>query len=167
MIDAATARIRIKQASRKLSFLPLLLTRITLGGLFLSTGWGKVHDLAKVTGFFTKLGIPAPAFNAHLVAWSELLCGGLLLIGLASRLASVPLIVTMIVALATAKRPEIHGLVDLFGQVELTYLVMLITIFCLGPGAASIDGLVAGMLDRRKADRGRPRAEPVEPAYVW
>lgn len=65
-----------------------------------------------------------------------------MVIGLASRFATVPLCVSMIVALATAKASEIHGLVDLVGQVELTYLVVLFVIAILGPGRVSLDGLL-------------------------
>lgn len=161
--DIQRWRTWLRVASRRLSWLPLLVLRICLGGLFLSTGWGKVHDLTKVTGFFTELGIPAPAFNAALVAYSELICGALLLIGLASRLATIPLLTTMIVALATAKKGEIHGLTDLFGQVELTYVCMLFVILVIGPGAASLDGAIARQID---ASRRRAGARPdLEPEY--
>ena len=54
------------------------------------TGWGKLHDLDKVTKFFTELGIPAPGFNAVLALTAEFVCGSLLLAGLFSRLASLP-----------------------------------------------------------------------------
>ena len=120
-----------------------------------------MHDLTKVTGFFTDLGIPAPAFNAALVGYSELICGALLLVGLASRLATVPLLTTMLVALATAKRGEIHGITDLFGQVEFTYVCMLFVILVIGPGAASLDVAVARMIDRsHRRTEARPDLEP-------
>ena len=128
--------------AKKLDWLALLVARLTVGILFVSTGWGKVHNLAKVTDFFTELMIPLPAFNATLASWTELVCGALLVIGLASRLASLPLVVTMTVAILTAKRDDIHGLADLFGQVEWTYLAILLVIAAVGPGAASVDRLV-------------------------
>jgi len=113
-----------------------------------------------VAQYFAELGIPWPTFNAVLVTWTELSCGALLLVGLFSRVASIPLIVTMAVAVATAKRAEIGGLSDLFFQVEFTYICMLLVIVVLGPGAASLDGLVARLVDRsaaRKRTRlGRP-----------
>jgi putative oxidoreductase len=164
-LDASVIRDRVKAWSRKSSFLPLALTRITLGGLFVSTGWGKVHHLDKVTGFFTELGIPAPAFNATLVGWSELVCGALLLLGLASRLASIPLLISMTVALLTAKRGEIHGLPDLFGQVEFTYVCMLVVVLVLGPGAASLDAVIARAVDRRAPTKPR-EARAGDPAIA-
>jgi putative oxidoreductase len=125
----------------------LLLGRLSVGLLFQSTGWGKVHNIPRVTLFFEKLGIPAPGFHAVLVGYSELVCGTALIVGLLSRLSTVPLIVSMAVALITAKRSEIHGLVDLVGQDEFTYLVVLVMIAVLGPGRIALDHLVLRRLD--------------------
>jgi putative oxidoreductase len=136
-------RARALAVLDKLAFLPPLVARITLGVLFASTGWGKVHNLDKVTGFFQELHIPMPGLNAVVVSYSELVCGALLVVGLASRLATVPLIVSMAVALVTAKASEIHGLADLFGAVELTYLVLCLFIAVSGPGPVSLDHLLA------------------------
>jgi putative oxidoreductase len=123
-----------------------LLGRVAVGLLFMSTGWGKVHDIAKVAGFFRTLGIPAPGFNAVLVGYSELICGTLLVVGLLTRLATIPLVVSMVVAIATAKRSELHGLFDLVGFDEFTYLVVLVMIAIIGPGAVSLDHLLARKL---------------------
>jgi putative oxidoreductase len=125
----------------------LLLARLSVGLLFLSTGWGKVHDLPKVTHFFESLGIPAPGFHAVLVGYSELLCGAALVVGLLSRLATVPLAVSMVVALITVKRGDIHGVFDLVGQDEFTYLVMLVVIAVVGPGKIALDRFVARFID--------------------
>jgi len=140
-------RGRVLAALAKLQWFPPLFARVTLGVLFASTGWGKVHNLGNVTAFFVDLGIPFPAFNAALVGWSELICGTLLLLGLLSRLATIPLMVTMTVALATALRSEIHNLPSLFGLVELTYLVLLVFVAIGGPGALSIDAWIADRLE--------------------
>ena len=137
---------RALATGKKLDSTALLIARLTLGVLFVSTGWGKVHNLAKVTQFFTELHIPAPAFNATLASVTELVCGALLVVGLASRLAALPLVVTMIVALLTAKLDEIHGLPDLFGEVEWTYIALLLVVATAGPGKASLDALVAPRL---------------------
>jgi putative oxidoreductase len=137
---------RLLALTRRLDSFALLIARLTVGVLFVSTGWGKVHNLPKVIAFFGELHIPAPAFNATLASWTELLCGGLLVLGLASRLASIPLMVTMVVAILTAKLEEIHGLPDLFGEVEWTYLVLLLVIVVFGPGKVSLDALVRSRL---------------------
>lgn len=126
----------------------LLLGRLAVGLVFMSTGWGKVHNVQKVTEFFTSLHIPAPGFNAVLVGWSELLCGTALVIGLLTRLATIPLIVSMVVAILTAKRGDIHGFFDLVGFEETTYLLLLVMIALLGPGSLSVDHLLAKKYDR-------------------
>src|SRR6187431_2944042 len=81
-------RTRALGVLEKLQPLGLLLGRLGVGLVFLSTGWGKVHNVEKVTEFFTTLGIPAPGFHAVLVGWSELLCGAAIIIGLLTRLAT-------------------------------------------------------------------------------
>src|SRR3954463_1108927 len=111
----ARARTQFLSTADRVAFLGPALARLTLGVVFIGTGWGKLHSLDKVTGFFTELGIPAPGFNAVLAATAEFVCGSLLLIGLLSRLAAIPLIVTMIVAILTAKRADLHGISDLLG----------------------------------------------------
>jgi putative oxidoreductase len=136
-------RNRVLSTLDGLSWLPLLLGRLSVGLLFMSTGWGKVHNIPKVTAFFEKLGIPAPGFHAVLVGYSELLCGAALVVGLFTRLATIPLVASMTVALLTAKRDEIHGVFDLVGQDEFTYWVVLVMIAVLGPGKAALDRLVA------------------------
>ena len=136
---------------KRLDSVALLVARLTVGILFVSTGWGKVHNLPKIVAYFGELHIPAPAFNAVLASFTELIGGTLLVVGLASRLAALPLMVTMVVAIVTAKLDEIHGLPDLFGEVEWTYLVLLMVIVVFGPGKASLDALVRSRLGARRA----------------
>jgi putative oxidoreductase len=140
-------RARALETLGKLDSVALFLGRLAVGLLFMSTGWGKVHNIPKVTHFFEQLGIPAPGFHAVLVGWSELLCGSALVIGLFSRLATIPLAVSMMVALLTAKLGDIHGIFDLVGQDEFTYLVVLVMIAVLGPGRLALDAIVAKRLD--------------------
>lgn len=134
-----SARLRAESVLARLDFLGPLIARITLGVLFISTGWGKVHNLEKVAAFFAELHIPAPAIQATFVSYVELIGGALVLIGLVTRFAAVPLLVSMAVAIATAKAGEVHGLPDLFGLVEWTYLAMLAWLALAGPGRASVD----------------------------
>ena len=142
-------RDRMLAITTKLEWLAPLVARITLGVLFVSTGWGKVHDLDKVTGFFSELGIPAPHLNAVMVSFVELIGGSLLLLGLASRFAALPLIAAMAVAIVTAQRENVHGLPDLFGLVEWTYLALLLWVALAGPGRASLDHLLLSKKQRR------------------
>ena len=131
------------------TWLPALLLRATIGTIFASTGWGKVHNLDKVTAFFTELKIPMPHLNAIVVGWSELICGSLLVLGLATRFAVLPLIVSMIVAILTAKLPDLHGVLDLVTTEEFLYLMVLMAIGILGPGKASIDRFIAEKLEAK------------------
>jgi putative oxidoreductase len=136
-------RERLLALARKLEWLPLLLVRLSLAAVFVPSGWGKLHDLEKVAGFFTELGIPAPHFNAVVVGLSEPACGALLVVGLLSRLAAVPLVVSMTIAIITAKRADISGVTDLFAVDEFIYIVMAIVVIVLGAGLVSVDRLVA------------------------
>ncbi len=142
-VSERTTSIRARAAS----FAPLL-ARLTTGVVFLQSGFGKVQHLDKVTAFFTDLGLPAPAFQAHLVASTELVGGALMLVGLATRFSAVPLAITMVVALLTAKRADIGGVGDLFGTVEWTYLAMLVGLALTGAGRASLDAWIAKRVKR-------------------
>ena len=134
---------KILNLAQALAFAGPLLARITVGWVFIVSGWGKIHHIEKVIGFFTSLGIPAPAFQAHMSAYTEFLGGILLILGLATRISSVALGIIMIVALKTALAPDIHGFSDLVGVVEFTYLVLLAWLAIAGPGKLSVDALIA------------------------
>jgi len=146
MNDASIVR-RAWQTARDLtetlSPVAPLVARITTGIVFVSSGWGKLHNLGKVTQFFTELGIPAPALQASFVSSVELVGGAALLLGIGTRLASVPLAFTMMVAILTAKRAELMGVTDLFGFVEWTYLALLLWLAVAGPGRISLDHWLA------------------------
>lgn len=125
--------------TRRLHWLPPLLARLVVGAVFMESGWGKLHNLEKVTAYFTGLGIPAPGAQALLVANTEFFCGLLLIVGLLTRYAAVPLICTMVVALITAKKDEIHGVTDLFGISEFLYIPLLLWLIVSGAGSVSLD----------------------------
>jgi putative oxidoreductase len=154
MPNEALAKYRtlaLRQIDR-VRWLAPLVGRLSVGLLFVSTGWGKVHSLAKVTAFFVKLGIPAPGLNAVVVGYSELICGSLLVVGLCTRLATLPLIVSMVVAILTAKLSDIHDLFDLVGADEFTYLCVLVMLFIIGPGLLSADEVLVRRWFGRESD---------------
>jgi len=126
-----------------LGWLSPTIARLTVGLVFFQSGWGKLNDLEKVTGFFTQLGIPHPLFQARLASTAEFVCGGLLLLGLATRFAVVPLIVTMCVAIRTAQWENVDGIGSLVGLLEFSYLALLIWLGTDGPGPLSLDRLIA------------------------
>lgn len=127
----------------KIASLPPLAARIAVGIVFMVSGWGKLHDLGSVVDFFRQLGIPAPELQAPFVATVELVGGALVLVGFGARLASVFLMATMAVAIATAIWPDTKGVVDLLGRVEVLYLVLFGWIAVAGPGAISVEALLA------------------------
>lgn len=135
-----------------LTWLPPTLARVTVGWIFLWSGWGKLHDLDSVIAFFGSLGIPHPELQAPFASGTELVCGTLVLVGLCTRLASVPLIVTMVVAILTAQRDNLTSLGDLFGLVEFLYIVLLVWLGVQGPGPLSVDALLV----RTLADEDAP-----------
>src|SRR4051794_37766383 len=81
-----------------LSFLGPLLLRVTLALVFIESGVGKLQHLDNITEYFASLHIPMPGFNARLTAGTELFGGALVLVGLGTRLVSIPLAFTMVVA---------------------------------------------------------------------
>ena len=144
------------------SWLGPLALRLSLGAVFLGTVWGKLHNLQQVTGFFTQLGIPFPAMNAAMVSGIELVGGTMILLGLLTRFAALPLIVLMAVAILTAKRPEIDGIRSLLAFDEFTYLAGFLWLFVAGAGKASLDALLFGRKGRLSHRVGHPDRLPVE-----
>ncbi len=128
----------------RFSWVGPLAVRLSLGAVFLGTGWGKLHNLGQVTSFFTELGIPFPAANAAMVSGIELGGGTLILLGLFTRFAALPLMGTMVVAILTAKRPEIEGIRTLLAFDETLYLAGFLWLFVAGAGKASLDALIFG-----------------------
>lgn len=83
-----------------------VLIRIMVGAVFLSEGIQKFLLPETIgAGRFAKIGLPLPEMLGPFVGAVEIVCGSLLLLGLFARLAAIPLIVIMLVALTTTKLP--------------------------------------------------------------
>ena len=125
----------------------LLVIRLFWGWQFFLTGKGKLMDLSKPTQYFESLHIPLPHLNAILAACTECFGGLLLLVGLASRLISVPLMVLLTVAYCTADIDRVRVLLsdpDKFVTAdEFLFLFAVVIVFVCGPGAFSLDALLA------------------------
>ena len=125
----------------------LLMVRLYWGWQFIQTGWGKVHNLAKVTSFFTELGIPAPAVNATFVSGLELVGGALLVAGLFSRPIALMMTVNMLVAYVTADREALMSIFSdpgkFYGATPYTFLFAALLILVFGPGKYSADAALA------------------------
>src|SRR5258708_25140453 len=101
-----------------------LAVRIVVGWVFLWTGWQKLHFLPKMIENFREWGIPAPEILTPFAPGMEFVGGLLLLVGLLTRFISVPLMIIMLVATASAKWRDVDSLQLLLAVEEVSYFVM-------------------------------------------
>lgn len=88
----------------------VLLIRVAVGWVFLSEGIQKfLYAASRGAGRFERIGMPWPEFTGPFVGVVEIVCGAFLLAGLLTRIASIPLVVTMLVALVSTKIPILLG----------------------------------------------------------
>ena len=133
----------------------LLAVRLYWGWQFAQTGWGKLHSIAKITGFFTTLNIPFPAFNAHFVAGLEFLGGILLILGLGTRFVGLLLAANMLVAYWTADHEALTSVFSDPGKFYVadpyTFLFAALMVLIFGAGFLSLDALLMKRIDGLKA----------------
>ncbi len=87
-----------------------ILIRLMVGGVFLSEGIQKfLFADALGVGRFAKIGIPYPEIMAPFVGVCEIACGALLILGLLTRLAAIPMIINISVAILSTKIPMLLG----------------------------------------------------------
>jgi uncharacterized membrane protein YphA (DoxX/SURF4 family) len=133
----------------------VVLIRVLVGLVFLSEGIQKfLFPEALGVGRFVKIGIPAPGFFAPFVGVVEIACGLLLVIGLMTRLATVPLLIDILVAIATTKIPMLaqNGFWATAHEARTDYSMLLGLIFLLivGGGPWSLDGWRLGHARRKE-----------------
>jgi putative oxidoreductase len=128
-----------RQVAGHLTWLAPLFARITVGWVFLWSGWGKLHNLPQVTENFVGWHIPAPQVLAPFVSGVEFFGGLFLLAGFLTRISAGALGVTMVVAIASAKWPEVDSLETLLGFDEFEYLALFLWLAIAGAGAVSVD----------------------------
>ena len=125
----------------------LLFVRLYWGVQFMQTGWGKLHNLGKVTDFFSSLGLPAPGMTAAFIGGLELVGGILLAIGLGSRLIALLLTCNMLMAYITADRDALFSVFSdpdkFYGASPYTYLFASAIVLTFGPGKFSVDAWLA------------------------
>jgi uncharacterized membrane protein YphA (DoxX/SURF4 family) len=132
--------------------------RAAVGGVFVVSGIVKFLYANQGIGRFTKIGLPAPELTAGFVGAVEIVGGALVVLGLFTRLAAVPLIVDMVVALATTKVPLLFGAgpepvsappkAGLWAfayqaRLDLTMLIAVAYLLAVGAGLWSIDALLS------------------------
>ncbi len=123
----------------------LLIIRLYWGYQLAMTGLGKLTHLTKVTAYFQSLDIPMPHLNAILAGSVEFLGGILLVLGLFSRIAAIPLFVLLCVAYATASKAALTEFTTkldpslIFSDTAFLFIYAVIVVFCFGPGKISLD----------------------------
>jgi len=140
-----------ERVARHLAWLAPLFARITVGYVFMLTGWGKLHSLPEVIENFTNWGIPYPQLLTPFVAGVEFVGGLFLILGLLTRISAGALGVVMLVAIRSAKWQDIDSAYTFFGFEETLYLAIFLWLAIAGAGAVSIDAL----LRRAPSDRLR------------
>jgi putative oxidoreductase len=133
-----------------------LAARIVVGWVFLWSGWEKLQILPTMIKRFSDWGIPAPAIMAPFASGVEFVGGILLLIGLLTRFASVPMMIVMLVAIVSVKWTDVDSLETLLGFEEVSYFAMFAWLGIAGPGPISLDHLVLKTFrkDRPPSDYG-------------
>ena len=81
--------------------------RVAVGLIFFTQGILKYIDPNMGVNRFTRIGFPHPALTAHSVGAFEIVCGLMVLIGVFTRLASIPLLIIICTAIATTKIPQL------------------------------------------------------------
>jgi putative oxidoreductase len=141
---------------------PIILIRILVGAVFLSEGIQKLLFPATLgVARFAKIGIPYPSFSAPFVGVVETVCGALVIAGLLTRLAAIPLLAVISTAIATTKIPMLldQGFWHMAHEARTDFSMLLGLVFLL------IEGAGGWSVDWRFAARATPRS-PSAPVLV-
>jgi putative oxidoreductase len=123
----------------------IILIRLAVGLIFFTQGILKYIDPNMGVVRFTRIGFPHPYFIAHFVGTFEIVCGLLMLIGLWTKAAAVPLLIVIVTAIATTKIPELFRANQGFwymvsdARTDFAMLCSLLFVILLGGGAWSLD----------------------------
>ena len=131
----------------------LLAIRLYWGWQFAETGWGKMHNIVKLTGFFMSLHILYPAFSACFISGLEFFGGLLLILGLASRPTGFLLAANMLVAYWTADHDALISVFSdpgkFYAADPYTFLFASSIVLVFGAGALSVDTFVLRIVSAR------------------
>ena len=124
----------------------LLFVRVYWGWQLTQSGWGKLHNLSRVTDFFTSLNLPFPAQTAVAISSLELFGGIFLALGLLSRTTALVLTANMFMAYVTADREALYSIFsdpDKFSAAApFAFLVASAIVLLFGPGKIALDTLL-------------------------
>jgi len=119
----------------------LLLVRLMLAYGFYEPAMSKWNNIDSVAGWFESMGMPFPTVNAYLAATTEILGVGLLVLGLFTRLISLPLIIIMIVAIFTVHLDNGFSAATNGFEIPLYYMLFLMVFVTHGAGKFSLDNI--------------------------
>jgi putative oxidoreductase len=133
----------------------VILIRFMVGGVFLSEGIQKfLFPDALGVGRFIKIGIPSPELMAPFVGIVEIVCGLLMILGLATKMAAIPLLINISVAILTTKIPLLakSGFWSTIHEARTDYCMFLGLLFLIiaGGGNASLDAQIHIARDSRR-----------------
>ncbi len=122
----------------------IVLVRLLVGGVFLTEGIQKfLFPAALGAGRFVKIGIPYPQLSAPFVGVVEIVCGAMIVVGLLTRLAAIPLLADIGVAILTTKVPMLHhqGFWAMAHEARTDFCMLLGLLFLMieGGGTFSLD----------------------------
>lgn len=118
----------------------VILIRILVGWVFVSEGIQKfLFPVALGWGRFAKIGLPHPHTLAPAVGIVEIVCGALIILGLWTRIAAVPLLIVIGTAIATTKIPMLHhqGVWAMLHEARVDFSMVLGLVFLLIVGGGS------------------------------
>jgi putative oxidoreductase len=128
----------------------LLFVRLYWGVQLIQSGWGKLHNLGKVTEFFTSLGLPVPAVTALAISSLELFGGILLALGLLTRPIALVLTINLIMAYVTADREALFSIFTdpdkFYAAAPYTFLIACLIVLLFGGGKITLDNLLGRLL---------------------
>lgn len=125
-----------------LKSLPLLFMRLILAVGFYGPAKIKTGNIQGIIDWFETINIPMPALNAYMATGTEALGVVLLVLGLGTRIISIPLIITMIVAIVTVHLGNGFEAGNNGFEIPLYYIIMLFTLVVYGGGKLSVDNFL-------------------------
>jgi putative oxidoreductase len=135
----------------------LLFIRLYWGWQLVQSGWGKLHNLDKVTEFFTSLNLPAPGETALFIACVEFFGGIFFASGTFSRMTSFVLTLNLTMAYVLADREALFSIFsapDKFqAAAPFNFLFAALIILIFGGGKLSVDAAVNYFLGHGEAEQ--------------
>jgi putative oxidoreductase len=116
----------------------MLVLRVASGLLLAHHGYQKLIKFNTLKYHFTNFMHLGSTVSLSLIIFAELICGILLILGLFTRLACIPIIIGMGVVVFVASNADIFAQ----GEKGMIYLAATVTILCCGPGKISVDGMM-------------------------